>query len=67
VSLSRDWAEVSEWSCESGSSLGPNIQHTRLMRVVQSVHRYFQKSWSGVPFKNNDWAVKNGDGKIWLK
>lgn len=25
--------------------------------------KYFQKSWSGKPFNNQDWALKFGDGK----
>lgn len=29
--------------------------------------KYFQKSWSGKPFANKEWAEKHGDGKIYLK
>lgn len=28
--------------------------------------KYFQRSWSGKPFNNLDWATKHGDGKIYI-
>ena len=27
--------------------------------------KYFQKSWSGMPFKNNEWANKYGENKTY--
>ena len=39
-----------------------------LMCVCMYVCMYvLQKSWSGEKFKNKDWAVKNGDGKAYIK
>jgi NADH dehydrogenase (ubiquinone) flavoprotein 1 len=30
---------------------------------TKNAHKYYQRSWSGMPFQNADWAKKHGEGK----
>lgn len=30
---------------------------------AKAAEKYYQRSWSGMPFANSDWTKKHGDGK----